>query len=173
MGLQYKILYKKGQDNKVADALSRKSTHDEVHALSIMKPRWLEIIEEGYLQDDNTKQLLTELAITPSNQKGFTLVGGLIKYKGRVWLGSHKEAHQAVMMALQDSGIGGHGGIAATYNKIRSLFAWPNTKQAIKEHDSKCQVCQQARPEHGKLPGLLQLLPVPHQAWQIISMDFF
>jgi hypothetical protein len=165
MGLQYKILYKKGQDNKVTDALSRKPTHNEVHALSIIKPRWLEIIEEGYMQNANTKQLLTELAVTPSNQQGFSLVGGLIKYKGRVWLGSHKEAHQAVMLALHDSGIGGHGGIAATYNKIRALFAWPNMKHGIKEYVSKCQVCQQAKPEHGKLPGLLQPLPVPHQAW--------
>lgn len=45
-------------------------------------------------------------------------------------------------------------------------------KQDIKEYVSKCQVCQQAKPEHSKLPGLLQALLVPQQAWQIISMDF-
>lgn len=35
-----------------------------------------------------------------------------------------------------------------------------------------CSVCKQAKVEHGKYPGLLQPLPVPEHAWQIISMDF-
>lgn len=35
-----------------------------------------------------------------------------------------------------------------------------------------CSVCKQAKVEHVKYPGLLQPLPVPEHAWQIISMDF-
>jgi len=42
-------------ENEAADALSRKSVHEEVHALSISKPRWLEIIMEGYQKDEATK----------------------------------------------------------------------------------------------------------------------
>jgi hypothetical protein len=68
--------------------------------------------------------------------------------------------------------LGGHCGIAATYNKVKALFAWPNMKQAVKEYVNQCQVCQQAKPEHTKLPGLLQPLPIPEQAWHTISMDF-
>ena len=35
-----------------------------------------------------------------------------------------------------------------------------------------CVVCQQAKPDRSKLPGLLQPLPMPSEAWQVISMDF-
>lgn len=37
-----------------------------------------------------------------------------------------------------------------------------------------CQfiTCQQAKPDRTRLPGLLQLLPVPASAWQTISLDF-
>jgi len=35
-----------------------------------------------------------------------------------------------------------------------------------------CSICQQAKVEHVKTPGMLQPLPIPTQAWQIISMDF-
>jgi hypothetical protein len=35
-----------------------------------------------------------------------------------------------------------------------------------------CSICKQAKSEHSKLPGTLQPLPVPDQAWNIISMDF-
>jgi hypothetical protein len=35
-----------------------------------------------------------------------------------------------------------------------------------------CQICQQAKTERIKSPGLLQPLPIPEQAWEIISLDF-
>lgn len=172
LGLQYKVVYKKGLDNTAADALSRKPSHEEVYSLSTSKPRWLEIIVEGYQQHDDTKQLLAELSLSGSNAKGFSLVDGLIRYKGRIWLGSHSEAHRAVFNVLHDSGLGGHCGIAGTYNKIKSLFAWPSLKKDVKQYVSQCQVCQKAKPEHSKAAGFLQPLPIPDQAWQIISMDF-
>lgn len=37
---------------------------------------------------------------------------------------------------------------------------------------SSCSICQQAKPDRAKYPGLLQPLPVPDGAWQTISMDF-
>lgn len=80
LGLQYKIVYKKGWDNRVADALSRKETHEEVHAKSASKPSWLEIVTEGYQKDEETKQLLTKLSITGCNDKGFTLFDGFISF---------------------------------------------------------------------------------------------
>jgi hypothetical protein len=39
LGLQYKIQYNKGLENRAADALSRKTSHSEVWAISASKPR--------------------------------------------------------------------------------------------------------------------------------------
>ena len=36
----------------------------------------------------------------------------------------------------------------------------------------QCGVCQQAKHEHCKLPGMLQPLPVPAGPWKDITMDF-
>lgn len=124
LGLQYKMVYKKGAENRVADALSRKDTlADVVMAVSSSTPKWLEILTEAYLEDEQTKTLFAELAVTGSNGKGFSLQNGLIRYKGRIWLGNHSTAHVAVLKALRDSGLGGHSGITATYNKVKALFA--------------------------------------------------
>ena len=132
----------------------------------------MEIIVEGYQQDPQAQQLLTELSVVTPNDKGYALVDGIIKHKGRIWLGNHKEAHQAVLLALHASGLGGHSGITATYHKVKALFSWPNMKNDIQEYISKCQVCSQAKTEHCRLPGLLNPLPVPSQAWHTISLDF-
>lgn len=112
------------------------------------------------------------MAVTGSNVKGFTLKDGLIRYKGRIWLGQYTDAHQEILTAMHDTSLGGHSGVTATYNKIKALFAWPRMKQDIALYISKCEVCQRAKSEHSKLPGLLQPLLVPTQAWHTVSLDF-
>jgi hypothetical protein len=55
MGLQYKIVYKKGNTNLADDVLSRQLT--PVHSVSMATPRWLEIVIEGYTTDPKAKKL--------------------------------------------------------------------------------------------------------------------
>jgi transposase InsO family protein len=45
-------------------------------------------------------------------------------------------------------------------------------KQDVKNYVAHCIVCQQAKPEHVGIPGLLQPLPIPDKAWDIVSLDF-
>jgi transposase InsO family protein len=43
---------------------------------------------------------------------------------------------------------------------------------SIKDYVASCSICQQSKSDHSKYPGLLQPLPVPDQAWDVISMNF-
>ena len=81
-------------------------------------------------------------------------------------------AQQHILQALHASGIGGHSGIQATYHRVKSLFAWPKLKETVTQFVQACTVCQQAKVEHVRLPGLLQPLPVPDRAWKVVSLDF-
>jgi transposase InsO family protein len=45
-------------------------------------------------------------------------------------------------------------------------------RSAILQFVKSCSVCLQAKPDRARYPGLLQPLPVPSGAWEIISMDF-
>ena len=67
---------------------------------------------------------------------------------------------------------GGHSGIPVTYRHIKQLFAWTGLKSTVQEFVRSCLTCQQAKPDRSRFPGLLQPLPVPDRAWQVISMDF-
>lgn len=59
MGLQYRIVYKKGVDNRVADALSRRPhTEDQVFAISCCQPLWLVTTVDAYHQDPVTLEKL-------------------------------------------------------------------------------------------------------------------
>lgn len=172
MDLNFKIQYKKGPSNLAADALSRISANNTVHAISVSTSSWMDKIQEGYLDNQADKELLSELSVSSPNGTGFSLCNGLIRYKGRVWVGNNSLAQSHILQSLHHSGIGGHSGIHATYHRVKNLFAWPKMKQSVTAFVQACAICQQAKSEHVKTPGLLQPLPVPEQAWATVSMDF-
>lgn len=105
MGLQYRICYKKGANNNVADALSRvtREEQDELYSISIVQPIWLQELQESYASNDKAQELLVGLAVQP-NQEHFQLLNGIVRQKGRVWLGHCTEMQTKVIKALHDSG---------------------------------------------------------------------
>jgi hypothetical protein len=89
MGLNYKIIYKKGADNKVADALSRVSSTNtyDLSALSVVKPLWLQEVQASYI-DPQSVQLLAGLSV--SSPQGF--------YTPRMFLSGIKTESGLAMM---------------------------------------------------------------------------
>jgi hypothetical protein len=172
MGFQYKIVYKKGVTNKAADALSRRPHNEQMFAMSAVQPKWLTTIVDNYSEDVQAQKLLTELAVTGSNETGYSLKNGVIWYKQRIWLGSFGEAHKAVLLAMHSSAIGGHSGTQGTYQRIKKLFYWPKMKQDVMNYVKSCTICQQAKSERVRLPGRLQPLPIPPDAWHTVGLDF-
>jgi len=45
-------------------------------------------------------------------------------------------------------------------------------KSSVQAFVRACTVCQQAKPDRARYPGLLQPLPVPAGAWDMVSLDF-
>lgn len=155
-----------------ADALSRYPLHESIVTVSHCVPTWMDNLIQSYHDYADDEQLLTELAVTSPNTKGFSLTEGVIRLKGRVWIGNNQLAQQHILQAFHCSGIAGHSGFHATYCRIRALFAWPKMKESIKTFIQQCEVCQQAKVEHVKSSGMLQPLPVPSAPWTVVSLDF-
>lgn len=84
LGLQYRIIYKPGIDNRVADALSCRDHSEELSAISAPIPCWLSDIQRSYDSDGRAKELLTKLAVSASADPHFTLHHGILRYKGRI-----------------------------------------------------------------------------------------
>jgi hypothetical protein len=89
-----------------------------------------------------------------------------------VVLPAQSELPKKIFSSFHDTPIGGHSGFLVTYQKIKRMFRWTGMKQMIKDWCNHCAVCQQAKVERVKYPGLLQPLPVPDGAWKMITMDF-
>lgn len=173
LGLQYTIVYKKGTENRVADALSRRPhTESELFALSSCQPVWLMTIIDAYQQDPTALELLQQLAIHPISEDGFTLQKGLIRKNGKIWIPAVVALQNAIIHELHPSPVAGHSGIPVTLRRLKQLFYWKGMSSSVHSFVRHCTVCQQAKPDRAKYPGLLQPLPVPDAAWQVVSMDF-
>jgi len=155
LGLQYRILYKKGSENGAVDALSRRVPTLQSYAISSVSNTWLQEVVRGYSSDPAAMTLLSQLAASPESHPPFSLVQSVIRYKKRLWLGSNKPMQLKIMMALHSSPLGGHSGAPATYSKIKALFFWPGMKSDIWAYVQSCAVCLQAKPDRSRYPGLL------------------
>lgn len=155
IGLQYKFQYKKGVENKSADALSRVGHFFSLQAILVAQPVWVQEVLNSYVVDDQAQALLTELAISSPNTAGFSLSHGLIKKNGRIWLGCNSAIQTKIILAFHDSALGGHSGIQATYQWVKKLFLWKGLKKSVEEFIQQCSICQKAKHEHCSYPGLL------------------
>lgn len=127
---------------------------------------------DAYQQDENAKELLQSLAIAKDPNDIYTLHSGIIRKRGKIWIPAVSTLQNAIIHELHASPMGGHSGIPVTLRRLKQLFAWRGMNKSVHTFVKECNICQQAKPDRARYPGLLQPFPVPDEAWQVISMDF-
>lgn len=166
LGLRYRIIYKKGSDNRVADALSHYPNNQQVElsALSVAIPDWVQEVVEGYKDDLDASCKIQTLCINSGAVPDFSLKDGVLYFKNRLWIGNNITLQQKILANLHTAAVGGHSGIQVTYQRAQQLFAWPHLRASVTQYVQVCSICQQAKSEHVRYPGMLQPLPVPDHA---------
>lgn len=174
MGYDYDIVFKAGQDNKVADALSRQCSEQEssVATLSIVQTDWLVALKQAWQQDPDLRSLIEELKADPTSHAKYSWSQGLLTYKGKLVVGQEKGLRLFIMQEVHASPVGGHSGTERTYRRAKRSFHWRGMKKDIYTFVAECDVCQRNKTETVGSPGLLQPLPIPDRVWSDISMDF-
>jgi hypothetical protein len=125
LGLQYKVIYKKGTNNRVAAALSRRN-HPELslQLISSVRPKWLSSVQASYDVVPHATKLISKLSLKANSIPNYTYKDGLLRDKSRIWIGQDPALQSQLIQALHNSVVGGHSGAHVTYRRLKNIFAW-------------------------------------------------
>jgi hypothetical protein len=173
LGYSYEIVYKPGNQNRVADALSR--IHDSPQAfLAITIPHFefLNKLKADLKDDPEFQSLVQKILQNPSLYDKFQVLDDLLFYQGKLYIPTQSRFKHMLLEEFHSSTIGGHSGIHKTLGRLRENVYWEGMHKDVNEFVKNCLVCQETKiPPH--LPyGLLQPLPLPTAVWEDISLDF-
>ncbi|KAF5468680.1 hypothetical protein F2P56_012817 [Juglans regia] len=137
LGYEFTIEYKKGVENKAADALSRKAISDDttlMSATSFPTPIWLEELKQAYASDQKAQDHLAALQRgSPLSSSAFSIKHGLLFRKGRIYIPDNPELKLKILHFIHASPSAGHSGFHKSLHQARQDFYWLGLKREVKQ----------------------------------------
>ena len=161
----YVIKYKQGNENIVADVLSRRYA-----LVSTLNARLLgfEYVKELYSTDDDFGSMYE--ACEKSAFGKFYRLDGYLFRENRLCV-PNSSMRELLVREAHGGGLMGHFGVRKSLDVLHEHFYWPKMKRDVERVCARCVTCRQAKSR--VLPhGLYTPLPVPSAPWVDISMDF-
>ena len=193
------IEYHPGKTNVVADALSRRPESSLSHmrsgylpllvdlrALGVIleakdsgallatfhvRPLLVDQIQAGQLQDPQMIKLKKE--IEKGKKAEFQIKDDDMIVKGqRMCVLEYGKLKREIMEEAHSSAYAMHPGSTKMYKTLKEHYWWNGMKKEIASFVSRCLTYQQAKAEHQRPMGKIQLLPIPVWKWEKMTMDF-
>jgi hypothetical protein len=163
----YVIKYKKGKDNVVADALSRKLTllltRLDFHVLG------LEEIKELYPSDSFFAPIFEKCSVERGVDDFYLHQGYLFK-ANKICI-PESSLCKLLLQESHGGGLMGHFGRDKTLAMLSTHYYWPKMKRDVERLCNRCTTCLQAKSTTNPY-GLYMPLPIPYSPWSDITMDF-
>lgn len=136
MGFNYTIEYKKVTDNRAIDAFSMREEKAGLSEITIIRPMWVLEVAASYERDAFAQPAILACTIRLQDVSFFHYYSGLLRYKGRVYVGTTTNLTDKIILQIQV--IQG----CSTYQIVQLTFLRPGLRQQVKVIVAQCQICQ-------------------------------
>ena len=154
--ISYELVYRKGNENTLADVLTRRS--DQI----ILEDRKI-FLNEISIEEAKKKNFHLKMNIVEVTQEQ-----GIWKYRGRQILTTQEEKTN-VLRREHNNPESGHPGPRETLRKINQTYYWDKMRKNVKEYVKECQICQQERTFRGT--GMEHEIERSPEVWKEVSID--
>jgi hypothetical protein len=151
-GYDYEIIYKKGKNNVVVDALSRKYEDEgSLFSLSFIVPDWLQVVLQEWLRDPKFPHLIQQLQANSAVSPRYSWHNDELSYKGHLYLSKQSQLKSTVLSELHATPTARHFGFTKTYDQVKHSFFWDGMKQDIRKFVAECIFVNATREKQSKL----------------------
>ncbi|KAA0041476.1 serine/threonine-protein kinase TIO-like [Cucumis melo var. makuwa] len=159
------IKHQCGKENKVADALSRKSSLLTLLSMEIEAFKHLPSLEEDV---DFSKTWLKCSNFIKAGD--FHIIEGFL-FKGNQLCIPNTSLQEALLKEAHSGRLAGHFGQDKTFEIISKRYYWPQLRRDCNNFVKRCPTCQRAKGTSTDT-GLYSPLPTPTSIWEDLSIDF-
>ena len=162
------LKHRAGTENRVADALSRRSMFLISVSTQVVG---FDRLKEEYPKCPDFSEIYQSLQQGPSSvHSDYTLLDGFL-FKGNRLCIPRISVREFLIWEVHAGGLAGHFGRNKTILAIEDQFFWPGLKKNVAQAIAQYRTCDVAK-HHKQNTGLYTPLPVPDYPWQDLSMDF-
>ena len=97
---------------------------------------------------------------------------GLLFYRGHIYVPPTSDLRRRIVSLCHDTKVAGHPGRFKTLELVSRNYWWPNMSRYVGQYVLHCDMCLHTKAQRRLPSGELQLLPVPEERWDVISVDF-
>ena len=169
LGYDFKIEYKPGRANQVADALSYVHENEHVKAperysayLPLVSSPTFDLLETLRLKNTTCLDLvlLHKRFATGELSPDFSVYDGLLFFRHRYYVSSQSSLNSILLHEFHATPWARHVGIKRTLVRLASTFYWHKMRTYVEKFIAPCLTCQQIKHSTQALAELLQPLPI-------------
>lgn len=158
--------YLRGEDNTVADALSRVEEVASCEVRTAFDDETIQEIKRGYRDDPFCDRLASTLPL----RAGTESKEGLLYVDNRLVIPKVDKLRRRLIEQTHEA-LGHLGGLK-TLLQLRTEFFWPEQAKDVKEFVQRCDSCQRLKSRTSLTSGRMQATEVPRMPMEAVSLDF-
>ncbi|XP_064475837.1 uncharacterized protein K02A2.6-like [Ornithodoros turicata] len=186
LSYNFTVVYKKGKDNEIADALSRlplpyhaqEPFEDDVVCIvteCISKEQLQRETTSDSVMQDVLRYIRTEwpskAALRDNAVPFFKVRTELSEVDGLLLRGDRIVVPPALVSRVIGLAHEAHPGIVRTKQRLRQLYWWPAMDSNVETAIRGCDICQTADKSAKTAPAPLTPVKLPEEPWEKVSMD--